>query len=83
MWPCAAQAFEEAVSPTARKEGVMKYKITLSAYVTRMATRSYVVSAENEDEARQKAYDRMVTAFIGDPNVIEVGDPDVVSVEGA
>lgn len=59
----------------------MKYKITLSAYVTRMATRSYTVSAENEDEARQKAYDRMVSSIMSDPNVVEVGDPDVVSVE--
>ena len=59
----------------------MKYKITLSAFVTRMATRRYTVSTENEDEARQKAYDWMVKSFMGDPNVVDVGDPDFLSVE--
>lgn len=59
----------------------MKYKITLSAYVTRMATRSYTVSAENEDEARKKAYARMVNSCMSDPNVVDVGDPDFVRVE--
>lgn len=60
---------------------LMKYKITLSAFVTRMATRSYTVYAKDEDEARQKAYDRMVSSIMSDPNVVEVGDPDFVSVE--
>lgn len=59
----------------------MKYRAQISAFVTRMSTRGYVVSAESEEEAARKAYERMVKTCMADPRVCEVGDPCTDSVQ--
>ncbi len=57
-----------------------KYRVEVGSFVTRMITRHIIVSAKNEDEAREKAIKKYEQIEMALPSSSDTGSPQVDSV---